>query len=100
MKLTTTPNSYSALKTALPQAMPLTRKDLQDFARLVFSEMEGLANQPDKTATWLKATEVRKLLKITSKTLDKLRLNGTLSFTRVGGTIYYKYEDLQKLRGS
>jgi hypothetical protein len=46
---------------------------------------------------WLKSIEVRKLLKISPGTLQNLRINGTLRFTRIGSLLYYKQEDINKL---
>ena len=37
------------------------------------------------------------LLKISSGTLQNLRINGSLSFTRVDGTLYYNYKDIEKM---
>ncbi|WP_369427692.1 helix-turn-helix domain-containing protein [Pontibacter harenae] len=30
-------------------------------------------------------------------TLQTLRINGTLPFTKIGGTIYYRAEDIERL---
>ena len=46
---------------------------------------------------WLKSNEVRKILKISSGTLQTLRINGTLQYSKVGGTIYYNYQDIEKM---
>lgn len=46
---------------------------------------------------WLKSIEVRKLLNISPGTLQNLRINGTLRFTKIGGMLYYKLEDIHKL---
>ncbi|WP_316931078.1 hypothetical protein [Chryseobacterium oranimense] len=29
--------------------------------------------------------------------MQNLRINGTLSYTRVGGTLYYNYKDIEKM---
>jgi hypothetical protein len=36
------------------------------------------------------------MLKISTGTLQTLRENGTLSHLKIGGTIYYPYEDIVK----
>lgn len=46
---------------------------------------------------WLKSYEVRKLLGISAGTLQNLRLNGTLPYTKIGGLMYYRYEEIRKL---
>jgi predicted site-specific integrase-resolvase len=49
------------------------------------------------TKKWIKSYEVRKLLNISPGTLQNLRMNGTLPFTRMGGALYYDNEDIQKI---
>lgn len=49
------------------------------------------------TKKWLKSFEVRKLLNISHNTLANLRVNGTLPFTKIGGVIYYDYDDIQAM---
>ena len=34
------------------------------------------------------------MLRISPGTLQNLRVNGTLAYTKIGGIIYYKYEDI------
>jgi hypothetical protein len=64
---------------------------LEDFKRL----LKELGGQSPKK--WLKSYEVRKLLSISPGTLQNLRLNGTLPFTKIGGVLYYDHEDIQKI---
>uniref|UniRef100_UPI00404892CE helix-turn-helix domain-containing protein n=1 Tax=Roseivirga sp. TaxID=1964215 RepID=UPI00404892CE len=45
----------------------------------------------------MKSYEVRKLLDISPGTLQNLRVNGTLPFTKIGGVIYYDYTDIQSM---
>ena len=45
----------------------------------------------------LKAAEVRKLLQISHGTLQTLRINGTLPFSKIGGVTYYDYDDIIRL---
>ena len=40
---------------------------------------------------------IKELLKISSGTLQNLRIKGTLRYSKVGGTIYYNYQDIEKL---
>lgn len=55
-------------------------------------ETQGLSVQG-----WLKTKDVLKLLKISSGTLQNLRVNGTLNHHKVGGILYYKREDIEKM---
>jgi hypothetical protein len=40
---------------------------------------------------------VRKLLNISTGTLQNLRINGTLPYTRMGSILYYKQADIDKI---
>lgn len=74
----------------------VTKRDLLNFGNLLLNEIKSAA-QKQEIPHWLKSSEVRKLLKISPGTLQNLRINGTLKFKRIGGIIYYKYEDIQKM---
>lgn len=76
----------------------VTKKDLLNVVNVLLKELHS-AKKEDKPAQWLKSSEVRKLLRISPGTLQNLRINGTLNFKRIGGIIYYKYEDIQNMLG-
>ncbi len=76
----------------------LTKEDLNEFRTLLLNDFrELLRTKNDKPKQWLKSTEVRKLLNISPGTLQTLRINKTLSFTRIGSIIYYAHADIEKL---
>lgn len=76
----------------------VTKEDLQAFRIQLLNDLKQLFVPPvQPLKRWLKSQEVRKLLKISATTLQKLRVNGTLHYTRVGTIIYYKYEDIVSL---
>jgi len=74
-------DEWSELKTELIQEV-----------KSVLSEQHHYA--PKK---WLKSSEVRKMLNISPGTLQTLRINGSLPFTKIGGTHYYDLNDIEKL---
>jgi hypothetical protein len=76
----------------------ITKEDLKEFKNEMLTEIRQLM-QPGQAQSkkWLKSNEVRKLLNISPGTLQNLRINGTLSFTRIGSIIYYKADDINKL---
>ena len=76
----------------------ITKEDLREFKNEMLSEIKLLL-QPGQgqSKQWLRSVEVRKLLKISPGTLQNLRINGTLRFTRIGILLYYKQEDINKL---
>lgn len=75
----------------------VTKRDLLNFGNLLLNEFKSLPSTQEQPAQWLKSSEVRKLLKISPGTLQNLRVNGTLNYKRIGGIIYYKYEDIKKM---
>jgi hypothetical protein len=77
----------------------ITKEDLREFESKLLTEIKKIVQVGGETASkkWLKSNDVRKLLEISPATLQNLRINGTLSFTRIGSIIYYKQEDINKL---
>lgn len=76
----------------------LTKQDLNEFRTSLLNDIrEILHAKPQQTKKWLKSSEVRKLLNISPGTLQTLRINKTLSYTKIGGIIYYGYQDIEKL---
>jgi len=77
----------------------VTLKDLHNFKNELLLEVKKSlkenAGQPAKK--WLKTAEVRKLLGVSITTLLTLRINGTLPYTKMGGCLYFDYEDIVKV---
>lgn len=77
----------------------ITPEDLQTFKKELLEDIRKLMSQQTVVTDrkWLKSNEVRKLLGLSNGTLQNLRINGTLPFTKIGGIMYYKYEDIHKM---
>jgi len=78
----------------------LTKEDLEQFKQELFSELRRPGQKLHKNSEqkeWLKSYEVRKLLSISPGTLQSLRDSGTLKFSKVGGLMFYKYDDVAAL---
>ena len=76
----------------------ITLEDLNQFRMLLLKDLNEIINsKPDHVKQWLKSNEVRKLLNISPGTLQNLRINGTLTYTKIGGTIYYDNTAIEKL---
>lgn len=75
----------------------VTKRDLLNFGNLLLNELKNATSTENTQKQWLKSSEVRSLLKISPGTLQNLRINGTLKYKRIGGIIYYKYEDIVKM---
>jgi hypothetical protein len=76
----------------------ITREDLNEFRTLLLNDFkEILQVKSQQSKQWLKSSEVRKLLNISPGTLQTFRINKTLSYTRIGGIIYYAQQDIDRL---
>lgn len=77
----------------------ITKADLNQLKEEMFVEMKRLL-QPEGSLVakrWIKSADVRRMLDISPGTLQNLRVNGTLSYTKVGGTMFYKIEDIEQM---
>lgn len=76
----------------------ITIEDLNEFRSLLLNDLkEFIQPQSQQIKQWLKSNEVRKLLNISPGTLQNLRINGTLTYTKIGGIMYYSYSDIEKV---
>lgn len=77
----------------------ITIGDLEVFKTDLIDEIKKLLKQMTSGTAkkWLKSSEVKKLLGISTGTLQNLRMNGSLSYSKVGGIIFYDYEEIVKL---
>lgn len=77
----------------------ITKEDLQAFRIELLNDIKLLHESKGKLEQkkWIKSPEVRKMLGISPGTLQNLRTNGTLPFTKIGSLIYYPYEDVIKV---
>ena len=77
----------------------VTTDDLREFKIELLQELKKMLKehhgQPAKK--WLKSYEVRELLGISPGTLQNLRVNGTLPYTKIHGSMFYDYEDIKKM---
>ncbi|WP_310554821.1 helix-turn-helix domain-containing protein [Flavobacterium sp.] len=76
----------------------ITREDLNEFRSLLLNDLlDIIKSKPQQQMQWLKSNEVRKLLNISPGTLQNLRVNGTITYTKIGGILYYSNSDLEKV---
>lgn len=78
----------------------ITKEDLQEFRMQLLNDIRQLIVHPQESKLikpWLKNSEVKKLLNISSNTVQRLRIAGKLHSSKVGGIHYYRYEDIEKL---
>jgi len=78
----------------------ITMEDLERFGdkltETLRSIIEENKNQPVKQeeTIWLKSHQVQRMLGISPGTLQNLRINGTLPYSKVGGVIFYDRREI------
>ena len=77
----------------------VTKDDLQQFRFQLNNDIKLLIGSPEKTLDkqWLKNAEVKKILNISSNTIQRLRIAGKLRSSKIGGVHYYRYADIEKM---
>ena len=75
-----------------------TTEDFEEFKKELLGEINQLFDlKLGNVRRWLKSDEVQRMLKLSPGTLQSLRLNGTIPYTKVGGTIFYDLEDINRI---
>ena len=82
----------------MPAAI-ITTDDLHDFKLELIAEFKKIIEQPASkyVKKYLKSAEVMELLQISPGTLQNMRINGTLPYSKVGGIILYETDAIQKV---
>lgn len=77
----------------------VTSEDLKNLKEELLQEIKNLLSQNmgAPARKWLKSNEVRRLLTLSPGTLQNLRVNGTLPFSKINGVIFYDYDDILKM---
>ena len=77
----------------------ITTDDLTHFKKEMLSDIKRIfeKHRPQPPKKWYKSDELRKMLSVSASTLQTLRMNGTLKYTRLGGIIYYDFDHVQKI---
>ncbi len=72
----------------------ITKDDLKALKQEIITELKTILGGKTEQKKWLKSADVRELLNISAGTLQNLRVNGTLPYTKMGKTLYYEYSDV------
>ncbi|TFF37659.1 helix-turn-helix domain-containing protein [Mucilaginibacter psychrotolerans] len=81
--------------------MPLeiiTKDDLEAFRQSLLNDIRDLLskNKPE-SKEWLRCADVRRILKVSTGTVQNLRINGKLKSQKVGGIHFYKLTDIENM---
>lgn len=76
----------------------ITLQDLQQFRHALLQDLRELIDRPSPSKKqWLKSSEVRKMLGISHGTLQNLRVKNVLPYRKIGGLMFYKYDEIIKV---
>ncbi|MEQ5789750.1 helix-turn-helix domain-containing protein [Muricauda sp. NFXS6] len=77
----------------------VTQEDLEEFRASLLQELKDILLKHDRITLhrWIKSNSVMEKLEISSGTLQNLRVNGTIPYSRLGGIIYYDEEEIHKI---
>lgn len=83
----------------------ITSEDLEQFKwellgniKEYLDKREGKKeNQAQDEKVWIKSHQVQRMLGISPGTLQTLRLNGTIPYSKVGGVLFYSKIDISRL---
>jgi hypothetical protein len=84
----------------------VTLDDLQAFKSEIFDQLDKVKSEilmnittppAEQEVSLLKSYQVQKLLGISAGTLQTLRVNGTIPYSKVGGVIFYDKQDIMKI---
>ncbi len=85
----------------------ITPEDLQSFKRDLLSDISELLKEtviersreakPKEEKAWIKSHQVQRMLGISPGTLQNLRINGTIPYSKVGGVLFYNKKDIEKI---
>ena len=80
----------------------VTKDDLNQFKNELLTVLESYFQQKSidvisDGTKWLKSNEVERLLKISTTKLQVMRLSGVLPYSKIGNTIFYDLQDVNKV---
>jgi RecA-family ATPase len=76
----------------------LTKDDLEIFRQALLNDIKVLIQPLERdNEEWLRCSDVRKLLKISTGTIQNLRISGKLKSNKVGSIHFYKRSDVENM---
>lgn len=77
----------------------ITTDDLREFKLELLDDIKELLQHQNghPAKKWLKSSDMMKLLRISPGTLQNLRINGTIPYTKMGGVLYYDYSEIMEI---
>ena len=72
---------------------------LDEMKGEIIEEVKQIVKAREKPdlSKWVKSAQVKKMLNLSHGKLQMMRNQKTISFTRIGGTLYYNVEDIERM---
>jgi len=78
----------------------VTKDDLERFRKLLIEDLTVLIlSKRSDVREWLRCSDVRQMLNISTGTLQNLRINGHLKSKKVGGIHFYRRSEIDAMLG-
>lgn len=76
----------------------ITREDLHAFKCELLRDLQQLLSAKlVQQKKWIKSRDVVRMLQISPGTLQNYRINGTIQYSKVGNSIYYSLEEIERV---
>lgn len=75
----------------------ITVEEFEQFKKEVIQDIKKILEPHLRAKQWLRSKDVQKMLNISPGTLQNLRINRSIPWTKLGGIVYYPAADVQKL---
>ena len=77
----------------------ITTDDLREFKIELLDDIKELLKISTdlRSKKYLKSAEIMKMLNVSPGTLQTLRINGTIPYTKIGGLIFYDVDEISKV---
>ena len=78
----------------------VTKEDMTRFGDQLISEIKSLlfaSQEVKKNPEFLRGHEVKKLMKVSTGTLQNLRIKRQLNPTKIGGILFYRLAEIESL---
>ena len=89
--------TYFYWKTTDMEVIVISKQDLDSFKDEIIQELSKYCGRADQgeESTWLRTRDVCRILNLSTSTLQNLRNNNKIPFTRLEGSILYKRADIE-----
>jgi len=75
----------------------ISKSDLESLEERIVEKLTTNLSSQKNQSKWLRSANVCKLLGICANTLKKYRVEGLLPYSTIGNTIFYNYNDINKV---